>query len=138
MQQWGVWQKVVGKVKGANQMFVRNIKWVTYPDSAASETGISVDMELRLLPFGRGPILGRRVTGTAPEHLIPCPRTEGVLWNPMLPAGTISIRTRGISMPGHKIYAEGIFAKQDITPLKLLSPSPEWTEWEHFTLNLLP
>lgn len=119
-------------------MQVRNIKWVTYPGLAASEMGISVEMELRLLPFRRGPVVGRWVTGAAPDYLIPCPEIEAVLWNPMLPAGTLSIRTRGITMPGHKIYAEGIFVKQDVTPLKLLSPLPEWTEWEHFTLTPLP
>jgi hypothetical protein len=130
--------KVVKKIKGANQMFIRNIRWSTYPESAASEMGISVEIELRLLPFGRGPIIGRWVTGMAPEYLVPCPPAERVLWDPRMPAGTLSIRTKGISRPGHKIYAEGVLVKQDVTPVKLVSPSPEWTEWEHFTLNLLP
>jgi hypothetical protein len=124
-------------------MLVINIRWVTYPGLAASEMGISIELELRLLPFGRGPVVGRWITGSqrvpiGTEYFIPCPESEVVLWSPRLPAGSLSIRSRGIAMPGHKIYAEGIFVRQDVTPFRLLSPSLEWTEWQHFTLNPLP
>lgn len=125
-------------------MFVMNIRWVTYPNLKVPERGISIEVELRLLPFRIGPVISRWITGsqrvpiTGSEYFIPCPKKEAVLWSPRLPVGTLSIRSRGINMPGHKIYAEGIFVRQNITPFRLLSPSSEWTEWQHFTLNPLP
>jgi hypothetical protein len=135
---------ILNETKRNIKMFVMNIRWVTYPKLAASERGISLEIELRLLPFGMGPVVGRWITGSqrvaipGSEYFIPCPESEAILWKPGLPAGTLSIRSRGIDYPGHKIYAEGIFVRQDITPFRLLSPSLEWTEWQHFTLNPLP